>query len=144
MSIDNYNVAINKIPEIFFLKDNISVNININCNKYNALIDTGSTNTIFFSDIITNENLDNIVDYNFNENIKFLNNNLNIIGRIWYLNLKINNIITDSSPIITNNNNNIPFDVILGLDFLMINKIDILLSENSLKINNQKIKLNTF
>lgn len=140
---NNYELAVKNIPEIFCNNYKLFIDVFINSSKYIALIDSGSTNTLMTSNIINNEQLDYLVDMNFNNNINTLNCEIDTIGRIWYLNIQLNNknynIDAIISPLIVNY---LPYDIILGLDFLMINNIDILLTKNSLRINNLDILIN--
>jgi hypothetical protein len=142
---DNYNFALLNIPEIFNLQKNITIPIYINNNNYIALIDTASSNTLISYNLICNEKLDYLIDSNFNGMLNTLANKkskLNCCGRIWCTTINIEKNELYMSPIIINSNNlNLieSFPIILGLDFLLFNKIDIIFSENNLKIKDNKI-----
>ena len=126
------------IPDLCEQKHTAYVNIKIESNNYIALIDTGSSNTFISKNIIEKHNLSNIIDDKEKSTIKTLSNNINTLGRIWFMTLKLDYEETLLSPIILNDNK---YTIILGYDYLIINKIDIILTKNILKIKNNEIKL---
>jgi len=137
----NYNLALLNFPEIFYKNYKLFIEISFNSDnssKYLALIDTGSTNTLISYNIVENEKLIDLIDFNYNEEIKSINNINKCKGRIWYLEFKNNDTILKSSPIIINNSS---YDIILGLDFLSINNLDILLSKKILIKKDKIIKI---
>ena len=137
----NYDLALLKFPEIFYKNYKLYIEICFNSEKssrYLALIDTGSTNTLISYNLIKKENLVDLIDFNYNEEINSINNTNKCMGRIWYLELNNNKQILKLSPIIINNPS---YDIILGLDFLLINKLNIILSNRLLINKNFKIKI---
>ena len=134
----NYMLAKFLMPDIFEQKHTAYVNIKIESNNYIALIDTGSSNTFISKNIIEKHNLNNIIDYEEKSTINTLSNNINTLGRIWFMTLNLDYEETLLSPIILNDDK---YTIILGYDFLITNKIDILLTKNILKIKNNEIKL---
>lgn len=134
----NYSLAKFLIPSIFDIKHTAFVNIKIDKTNYIALIDTGSSNTFISKNIIEKHKLNNLIDYDEKTSIKTLNNKIDTLGRIWFMTFNLDKEETMLSPIILDDTK---FTIILGYDFLVINKIDIIITNNILKINNKEIKL---
>ena len=134
----NYSLAKLLIPTIFDNKHTAFVNVKIDKINYIALIDTGSSNTFISKNIIEKHKLDNLIDYDEKASVKTLDNKIDTLGRIWFMTINLDTEDTMLSPIILNDDK---YTIILGYDFLVINKIDIIITNNILRIKNKEIKL---
>lgn len=114
------------IPGFIIPTNLIIINVLINDVPLKALIDTGATMSVLFKNSIKKCKLDSLVDKNYKTNINGINgfNNKLSYGKIWYLDININNYcIPCSFTILDNIDKNI--DIILGIDFLSIYNINI-------------------
>jgi hypothetical protein len=115
--------------------NSLTLNININNKQYLGLLDTGTSTSLISNKIIENENLKSLINKNELGYIEFLNNNQNITGRI-LLNTIIENKKIQFSPFILSD---LPYDIILGRDFMFDNKIIINFDNNTITLNNNII-----
>jgi hypothetical protein len=115
--------------------NSFTLNININNKQYLGLLDTGTSTSLISNKIIENENLKSLINKNELGYIEFLNNNQNITGRI-LLNTIIENKKIQFSPFILSD---LPYDIILGRDFMFDNKIIINFDNNTITLNNNII-----
>jgi len=121
----NENKELKKNKELYKIylnnygkNDLILLNGKINNEKIKILIDTTTNDSIMNYSSLNNLGLEKIMDYSINHIIQQSNNYINIIGKIWYLNIKIEF------------NKNIYLDFPVSLDII-----------DDLKIKNKKIKI---
>jgi DNA damage-inducible protein 1 len=97
--------------------DNININVKINGINLNAIIDTGSSNTVMSNESIDKSYLDFLVDKNVNNTIYGINCINKLIGRVWFTQIEINDYIFNASVCVVDK---LPLniDIIIGCDFL--------------------------
>ena len=136
----SYETAINNIPNMIIPKQLIYINGYINNNPIKILIDSGATCSIIFFHTIDRLKLKYLLD---NEEQNYLNGiGCEItIGRLWYVNLKINKINYPSSFLVYNNRID-DFDIVIGVNFLQTYNGIIDFTINTLKLNNNNILFN--
>jgi hypothetical protein len=85
----------------------------------------------------THEIENNLLDYNENGSIEMINSSINIIAKILNLKILIGNIKTYISPYIIDN---LPFNIILGRDFLIKNNTIINFKNSNIIISGRLIE----
>ena len=133
----SYETAINNIPNMIISKKLICIIGYINNCPIKILIDTGASCSLIFLHTIERLKLHYLVDINGQVCLQGIGNEITI-GRLWYIDLKINKMNYPSSFIVSNNNI-IDFDIVIGLNFLQTYKGVIDFGNNILKLNNNKI-----
>jgi hypothetical protein len=135
----SYETAVNNIPNMIISKKLICIIGYINNSPIKILIDTGASCSLIFLHTIERLKLDYLVDNNSQVCLQGIGNEITI-GRLWYIDLKINKMNYPSSFIVSNNI--IDFDIIIGINFLQTYKGVIDFGNNILKLNNNKISFN--
>ena len=126
-----------KNNNIDIIDKELILDIKINNNIYKALIDTGASKSLLSINVINNENYNNLLDYNENGSIEMINSSINIIAKILNLKILIGNIKTYISPYIIDN---LPFNIILGRDFLIKNNTIINFKNSNIIISGRLIE----
>ena len=120
----NYEQCIEKIHEYLISYDLLIVDVIISNITFKAIIDTGSDVCAINKNVINNCNLMNLIDIDNNTNVIGVNGINKSLGKIWYLEIEINNYSISCSFVVLDNINN-KYDVILGINFLITNNINI-------------------
>ena len=127
----NYNMCYEKIPNFLYPVNLIIIDIVIGGVKLNALVDTGATCCLLFHNTVKKCQLEYLVDNEHTIDFKGASGDGKSIGKIWYLDMYIQNYsIPCSFDIIKTIDNK--FDMILGINFLAAHRIDIDFHNNKL------------
>ena len=136
----NYELALNNIPELLFAPDMIYVNGKFNNKPIILFIDTGARTSVMSLDKVKELGLFDYIDYECNGLAVGIGKQ-EIIGRIHYFEIEIDNFIIPISVDVLNNMPN-GFDILIGLNVLYANGIGIDVKNKNLFFGNNKIKYN--
>ena len=132
---DMYDNAMLNMPEMFIQTGMIILNgyIGNKPESLKILLDTGASTSIIFTKTVRRLKLLDMVDDRIRTKIRGIGEE-KIKGRIWYIDMKLNDINCPISLLVSNNEN-IRYDMILGINFMQSYGVII-------DFNNRKIRLN--
>jgi hypothetical protein len=137
----SYEMALNTIPEMLIPINMIILNGEINDIPIKILLDTGASSSIIFNSAIEKLKLADLIDTEEKVELQGIGNETSL-GRLWYVELKLDSNIYPISLIVSNSNIN-NFDMILGINFLQSYKALIDFKHRCLTLNDQyKINFN--
>jgi hypothetical protein len=119
---DNYNLCFMTHPETTIKYDLIRIEVKIFNNIYKAILDTGASVNIIYSNIVNSNNIDILVDSKSKMNMRSLNGFSSSIGNIWSLDIEIG---TKPVPVtfIVMEEQGESAGIILGLPFMYSNNV---------------------
>jgi hypothetical protein len=110
------NMAYDIIPEMLIQTQMIFLTGYINDKPVKILLDTGASISIIFESTIKRLNIINLVDTTEQNQLNGIGKEMSI-GRIWYIELNLNQNFYPIS-LVASSNTNTNFDIILGINFL--------------------------
>ena len=134
----NYEMAYEIIPESFFKIKMIYIEGQINNQKLRIFVDTGASTSIMTLSKCKQLNLDYLIDNKAKSKASGIGEG-NIIGRVHYFELQLNDCILPMGISILENMNCDDFDILLGLDVLTTHGVLIDLVKKQLIFKNYKI-----
>jgi len=121
----NKQMAIEKIPHFLMHLNLITIDVNINNIVLKAMIDTGANCCVLYKKAVEKCKLEYLVDRSHISNVSAAQGTVNTYGKIWILDINIQNYSVPCSFDVIDNNDDDKFQIILGLNFLAANRIDI-------------------
>jgi hypothetical protein len=121
----NKSMAIEKIPNFLMHLDLITVDVFINDVKLKALIDTGANCCVFYKKAVDACKIEYLVDRSHINSVSAAQGSVNTYGKIWYLDITIQNYSIPCSFDIIDNPCDNRIQMILGLNFLAAHRINI-------------------
>jgi len=131
----SYEMALNIIPEMLVPINMIILNGEINDIPIKILLDTGASSSIIFNSTIERLNFSDLIDTEEKSELQGIGKEMSL-GRLWFVELKLDNNIYPISLIVSNNNIN-NFDMILGINFLQSYKAQIDFKHRCLTLNDR-------
>jgi predicted aspartyl protease len=138
----SYETAVNNIRNMILPKKLIFINGFINNIPVKVLIDTGATCSIIFKNTINKLNINYLIDNEEHNNLNGIGHEISV-GKIWYINIKLNNINYPVSLVVSNNQIN-DFDIIIGINFLETYNTNINFITKTIIIDNNIINLHPY
>ena len=138
----SYETAVNNISNMILPKKLIFINGFINNIPVKVLIDTGATCSIIFRNTINKLNINYLIDNEEYNNLNGIGHEISV-GKIWYINMKLNNIDYPVSLVVSNNQIN-DFDIIIGINFLETYNSNINFITKTIIIDNNIINLHPY
>jgi len=111
-----YDMAMSTIPEMFVPTNMIILNGKINDKDIKILLDTGASTSVISNKAVEKLDLSDLVDKMAKTKLQGIGSEESM-GRLWYIELDINNMIFPVSLIVSKMNFPV-FDIILGINFL--------------------------
>jgi len=121
----NKEMCIRKIPNFVISINLITLNINIGGIDVKAMIDTGANCCVFYKSAVDKCKLGYLIDKNSNHEVNAAQGIVTTYGKIWYLDITIQNYSVPCSFDVIDNPTEHNFDIILGINFLAAHRIGI-------------------
>jgi len=121
----NKEMCIEKIPNFLMSINLITLTINIGGTNVKAMIDTGANCCVFYKKSIDKCKLNYLIDRESNQEVSAAQGIVKTYGKIWYLDIEIQNYSVPCSFNVIDNPEDHNFDIILGINFLAAHRINI-------------------